>query len=221
MSTITTITVPFGDLRSVTAPYLYRYDTDVYMQITGVAYLPDTCSVYFANTQSGTATEMIAASGLVAIPNALLTTGLPIYAYFHVTDDTTARTLYKIKIPVKQVARPDGSTTPTQATAIEQAISALNAAQTTCAQNAAAAQESAGDAEAWAVGQRGGTDVGETDETYQNNSKYYSEVAEMAANTAGYFDVVVNSAGHLIYTRTDTIDTDFSIDTSGHLIMEA
>lgn len=32
-------------------------------------------------------------------------------------------------------------------------------------------------AEAWAVGQRGGEDVDETDETYQNNSKYYAELA--------------------------------------------
>lgn len=33
-------------------------------------------------------------------------------------------------------------------------------------------------AEAWAVGQRGGTDVGKDDETYQNNAKYYSELTK-------------------------------------------
>ena len=37
------------------------------------------------------------------------------------------------------------------------------------------AADSEEDAEAWAVGQRNGTDVPSTDPTYQNNSKYYSE----------------------------------------------
>ena len=32
-------------------------------------------------------------------------------------------------------------------------------------------------AEAWAVGERGGVPVGPTDQTYHNNSKYYSEHA--------------------------------------------
>lgn len=35
----------------------------------------------------------------------------------------------------------------------------------------------AADSEAWAVGQRGGQDVGSTDPTYHNNSKYYSDEA--------------------------------------------
>lgn len=48
------------------------------------------------------------------------------------------------------------------------------------AQAGAEAAESATDgkaeeAEAWAVGQRGGVDVGESDPTYHNNSKYYSQ----------------------------------------------
>lgn len=36
-------------------------------------------------------------------------------------------------------------------------------------------QASEYNAEAWAVGQRGGVDVPETDQTYHNNSKYYAE----------------------------------------------
>lgn len=39
-------------------------------------------------------------------------------------------------------------------------------------------------AEAWAVGQRGGVDVEETDETYHNNSKYYAEQAGASNATA-------------------------------------
>ena len=41
-------------------------------------------------------------------------------------------------------------------------------------------------AEAWAVGQRGGVDVGSSDPTYHNNAKYYAEkTAEDRAATSG------------------------------------
>lgn len=40
------------------------------------------------------------------------------------------------------------------------------------------------DAEAWAVGQRGGVNVGNSDETYHNNSKYYSQQANSSMTTA-------------------------------------
>lgn len=40
------------------------------------------------------------------------------------------------------------------------------------------------DAEAYAVGKRSGTDVGETDPTYHNNAKYYSEQASGSASAA-------------------------------------
>ena len=49
--------------------------------------------------------------------------------------------------------------------------------------NAQAAEASKEGAEAWAVGQRGGVDVPDTDPTYQNNAKYYAEQAG-DANTA-------------------------------------
>ena len=40
------------------------------------------------------------------------------------------------------------------------------------------------DAEAWAVGQRGGEDVPETDETYHNSAKYHSQQAGDSASAA-------------------------------------
>lgn len=42
-------------------------------------------------------------------------------------------------------------------------------------------QQAAEDAEAWAIGQRGGQDVPSTDPTFENNSKYWAEVAQQAA----------------------------------------
>ena len=47
------------------------------------------------------------------------------------------------------------------------------------------AAESESNAEAWAVGQRGGVNVDSDDPTFHNNSKYYSEQAGNSATTAG------------------------------------
>ena len=39
-------------------------------------------------------------------------------------------------------------------------------------------------AEAWAVGKRGGVDVGTTDPTYHNNAKYYAQLADSESQDA-------------------------------------
>ena len=49
---------------------------------------------------------------------------------------------------------------------------------TTANQKAMDAEDSAEDSEAWAVGQRGGTDVPSSDETYHNNARYWAGQAE-------------------------------------------
>ena len=46
------------------------------------------------------------------------------------------------------------------------------------------AEQASSDAEAWAVGQRGGSPVDPTDDTYENNSKYYAEMADDRADDA-------------------------------------
>lgn len=45
----------------------------------------------------------------------------------------------------------------------------------------AQARDAAEDSEAWAVGQRGGTDVPSSDETYHNNARYWAGQAQQAA----------------------------------------
>lgn len=49
------------------------------------------------------------------------------------------------------------------------------------AQYASDAEDSAEDAEAWAVGERNGVPVTSGDETYQNNSKYWSDISQQYA----------------------------------------
>lgn len=87
------------------------------------------------------------------------------------------------------------------------------------------------DSEAWAVGKRNGIDVPSTDETYHNNSKYYSEMADASATLAeeavddcqdikDQVDVMVAQVlfsvdmvtGELIYTNESTYN--FSINTT-------
>lgn len=68
----------------------------------------------------------------------------------------------------------------TASSAAGQAVSAKNSAEA----DAAAAAGAAEDAEAWAVGEKGGEAVPSTDPTYHNNAKYYAEqAAEQAALT--------------------------------------
>lgn len=60
---------------------------------------------------------------------------------------------------------------------------AMNAADTV-AQGVTDSKEYAEDSEAWAVGQRNGVDVPASDETYQNNAKYYANSASGSATRA-------------------------------------
>lgn len=78
------------------------------------------------------------------------------------------------------------SETNAAASATAAAGSASDAADsaTAAATSESNADSSAEDAEAWAVGKRDGVDVGPTDETYHNNSKYYAEQAEDSATNA-------------------------------------
>ena len=66
------------------------------------------------------------------------------------------------------------------------ATSEANAAasKTNAAVSESNAATSESNAEAWAVGQRAGVDVPDTDATYQNNSKYYSGLAGTHASNA-------------------------------------
>ena len=81
-----------------------------------------------------------------------------------------------------------GSATAAASSATAAATSAGNAAlsATDAEDSAEDAADSAEDAEAWAVGQRNGTDVTSGDETYENNAKHYAEVAADTV-TNGWF----------------------------------
>ena len=85
---------------------------------------------------------------------------------------------------------------------------------------AEAAEASALDAEAWAVGQRDGGDVEPSDETYHNNSKYYAAQAkiseENAAAIVGIGIATTSTAGIVKPDGTTvTVDQDGTIHSAG------
>ena len=100
------------------------------------------------------------------------------------------------------------------------------------------AEGHAEDSEAWAVGQRNGVDVPDTDDTYQNNSKWYAQQSSNSADSAlvtkGECDDILEQVqaaasnfifwvdydtGEIIYE--DTSNYSFSINrTTGNLMWE-
>lgn len=162
-------TVRFLNATITTAPPLWQWDYGQTLTIEGLE-LPASFEVHFCNENSTVTTTQIGSDGVVTIPDAYLTTGKAVLAYIYLhTGESDGETEFKVKIPVRQRQQPTHETpTPEQQSEIEEVIAALNA-------GVEAAEDSAEDAEAWAVGQRGGVDVPDTDPTWHNNAKYYAE----------------------------------------------
>lgn len=66
-------------------------------------------------------------------------------------------------------------------TAAENAKTSAESSASSAETSAQNASQDAEDAEAWAVGQRNGVDVPSTDPAYQNNAKYYKDLAQSAS----------------------------------------
>ena len=92
------------------------------------------------------------------------------------------------------------------------AESSAASASTSASQASASATASAESAEQAAQSEQAAN-------TSANNASRDADRAEQAANNAGYLDVEIVD-GRLIYTRTDAVDVDFSLN-NGRLIMEA
>lgn len=91
------------------------------------------------------------------------------------------------------------------------------AAQIAAESSAEAAAQSAADAQGHA--EAAAQSAAEADQSAAAAEKSAGR-AEMAAANAGYFDVEIDARDHLIYIRTDEVDMDLEIDSSGHLLME-
>ncbi len=205
MTELNTVYADISSTRNTAATKsLWQYDYGQILKITGLD-LPEAYQVHFSNEQvCGLSITMIGDADGVLIPDELLQTGLYVYAFLYLHEgESDGETEYKITIPVSRRPQPsDEEPTPVEQSAIDQAIAALQSAVSLTNENVRITAEYAEDAEV-------AKDAAETS----------AERAEQAANNAGYMEFEINEDGHLIYTRTDAVDVDFSL-IDGHLVME-
>jgi hypothetical protein len=210
---------------------LYQYDYGQILKFEGLD-LPDAYEVHFSNTSSasGTAkTQIGTAEDGVNIPDEYLQTGKYLYAYIYLhAGEDDGETVYTVIIPVRKRPAIDPTpVTPQEQSVITQAIAALNTAvqqtaedvETTTA-NVNASEQNALDSEAWAVGERDGVPVTSTDETFQNNSKYYAGVAEQAAAESGWVQFYIDENGYLHYVKTSNVNLRFYIQNGDLYVTE-
>ena len=130
---------------------------------------------------------------------------------------TDRLTTYPIlALTVDADARVDSSeTTPVTASQFEQFVDVVR-------DEASAIQNYTYDSEAWAVGQRAGVDVPSTDETYQNNAKYYADQGATLQQEVSDLKSEISEIGDTTtehFVSTNCLDTskstaDYSLITS-------
>ena len=216
------LVVRMNGFRERTTEHLWQYDYGQIMIIEDLD-LPENYQVHFCNDGDAETVTAIGNHDGVMIPDSLLKTGKGILAYIYLHEgETDGETEYRIKIPIWMRQKPtDIEPTPEEQSTIDQLVTAMNNALERSDENAESAGQSAENAEAWAVGERGGVHVEPPDETYQNNAKYWAQVAGQGAEGSGYawFDVC-DSDGHMYVTITPDLanDIDFEInEETGHL----
>ena len=200
MSVSRVIEVSFGggSIAYAKVDTAYFYNNGILFKPTDLD-LPASYQVHWADSPQASSTlETIGTAEGAPIPDDLWNRSRVIYGwiYLHPTEDSSV-TGYEVRIYKNvRAGLPDGTEpTPAEQSTIDQAISALNTAVAKTAQDVESADQSA------------------------RSAQSYADRAEQAANNAGYMDVdIVN--GRLVYTRTDVVDTDFSL-VNGRLIMEA
>lgn len=170
------VTAEFNGCKMTTARQsLYQYDYEQQLQILGLE-LPEVFQADFCNAGDASTVSMLGENGVVDIPAQFIADGRDILAYvFYYDEATGGKTRAEITITV--MARPertDEQPTPEQENIIDQLIEELQ-------NGVEEAGESAENAEAWAVGERGGEPVQPGDPAYHNNAKYWAEEAHTDA----------------------------------------
>lgn len=163
------IAAPGKNNKTTTRP-LYQWDYGQILKFEGFSSLPEQYVVHFSNQSlSGDAVERLGDANGVDIPDALLQTGLPVYAWLYQhTGDADGESIYLVTIPVMARPRPtDQEATPQQVDAVDRAIQELNGA----VDEAQAAQTAAEAAAQVAQSAAAGVSVYEfTAEIYQSNT---------------------------------------------------
>lgn len=220
-----TITAVFVNERTVATAPLWQRDYGQVLIVKGLP-LPLAFETRFSmnggesKPQIGSTEDGI---GSVTIPDEFLDDSgvLTAYIFLHEGEDD-GETEYVITTRIRPQPEVDNEpVTPVQQDVITQAIAALDNAVEITTNNAEKSDKSAEDSEAWAVGERKGVPVEDDDETYQNNSKWYSDLSAQHAEHAGYIYVEVDpDTMRLIVKSADSLYNDMRLnvnESTGHL----
>ena len=127
-------------------------------------------------------------------------------------NDAVEKTAADVETTAQNVTETDQN-----ATRAEQARDRAEAARDSAANSADSAGRSA---ESAANSEQSATEKAGEAKTSADNADHSAKLAQQVAITNGYMEVRIVD-GHLIYERTDSVDTDFSLNAVGHLIMES
>ena len=141
--------IAFKHERRIESRPLYQYDYGQVLKFIDLE-LPYSYEVHFSNYEKGSSITQLGNENGVAIPDLLLTSGLPVYAWLYLhTGNADGETEYMVKIPVyKRAAITNDQPTPAQQDVITQTIAALASGVTTATNSAAIAIASASEATA-------------------------------------------------------------------------
>lgn len=169
---------------------------------------------------SGETIEVVIVDDKAQVPwEVIKDNGLLKIGVYGTLDEKIRPTIWSEQATVK-LGTPTGATgtepTPTiYAQILEVAQDARNTAQEAYSRAVTAqdsAEASARNSEAWAIGQKNGQDVPQSDPTYHNNSKYWCGLSEQNAAQSGYMFFYIDSNGDLIYQHTTNVVVDFYLN---------
>ena len=139
--------IAFKDTTEITARALYQYDYGQILKFVDID-LPYTYEVHFSNFMNNSSITNIGNADGVAIPDALLQTGLPIYVWVYLhTGLNDGETEYKVIIPINKRAQPSNDEpSQVQQDIITQTLAALSSAMAIVTENTATTTQASEDA---------------------------------------------------------------------------
>lgn len=211
----------------------HQYDYGQALSITGIT-LPDVFEAHFASVGGSQTVTMLGHDGVVAIPDELFQVAKAIVCYLYLHDEATdGRTVYTIKIPVKERPEPsDVEPTPVQQDIITQAIATLNNAVEQTGQDVESADASAQAAQAAQTAAESARDAAQASETAASQSETNAATSASSASQSAESAQASESSARTSATSAAQ-DADraeqaagqsgymfFHIDSNGDLIYE-
>lgn len=201
--------VAFKHERRIESRPLYQYDYGQVLKFIDLE-LPYSYEVHFSNHEKGSSITQLGNENGVTIPDSLLTSGLPVYAWLYLhAGDADGETEYMVKIPVyKRAAITNDQPTPVQQDVITQAIAALASGVATATNSAAMAIASASEATAARDGARAYMNIA------QASADIAAASAQQAVTAASHYPIIEEDNWYL-WSVADSSYVDTGVNARG------